>query len=44
MAKAINCDDKCSSYEYCESEGVTEMFMRGSTCGDRCEEETHQGE
>lgn len=34
MAKANNCSDKCSSYEYCEKEGNTTRFIEGATCTD----------
>ncbi len=39
MSRAINCTEKCASYEDCKEEDVLEMFVPNATCPDYYEEE-----
>jgi hypothetical protein len=39
MAQPSNCDDKCTSYDYCKGDGVFNMFIAGAECPDRHEAE-----
>lgn len=34
MEQAKNCNETCSNYEYCKSEGNTKIFLPGATCPD----------